>query len=354
MNKLLFLAIAAGAALPAQTVTVCPSDHTNVANGSTSSPNLPYAYGISRVQAVYESWDLLRTTGNPNGMVNGSQITRIGFRCDGNATNQGYQLQLEVSMASTNKTAADLSGTYATNYTSGTPTTVFGPALFTLPTLTGASTVWLTLSTPHTFNASENLLLEWKVSANSNGNSSFTYRLDRGTFVSPTAVGASGCQHSGGQIPTLSLTSVQIGRNLGMYLRQGPRSSLVALFVNVNAPMPSPYPLTLFIPTISPTCTGQIDLTGVLSTTSTTNTSGNHNWNVTIPNDRIWWNDALVTAQCVCFDFFSPGGAVVSNAAEVEIGIDPAVTYIYSQGDPNAISGSIARNYGIVTMFEYQ
>ncbi len=42
-------------ALAAQTPAVFPSDHASIANGASSTYWFPYAYGVSRIQAVLET-----------------------------------------------------------------------------------------------------------------------------------------------------------------------------------------------------------------------------------------------------------------------------------------------------------
>jgi hypothetical protein len=67
-----------------------------------------------------------------------------------------------------------------------TPTTVFGPGLFTLPNLRDPSSplpngvFWLTLATPFVFNpANGNLVVEYRIYGNSAGGAAFLYYLDR-------------------------------------------------------------------------------------------------------------------------------------------------------------------------------
>ena len=158
-------------ALPSQGIAVFPSDHAAITNGDSYTDWFPYAYGVSRVMAIYEAWDLTVPAGRP--------ITRIGFRQEDTWFSAGKQLQLQVLMAPTDKTADDADATYANNYFAA-PTSVFGPALFSLPDLGNVGNpnpdgnmVWLTLTTPYTPVAGKNLIVEFRVLANNNAGAAF-------------------------------------------------------------------------------------------------------------------------------------------------------------------------------------
>jgi hypothetical protein len=333
--------------LSAQTVVTFPSDHANIANGSTSVSNFPYSSGVSRTMAVYESWDLL--------VPNGTPITRIGFRRDGTASLTARSLMLEVRMGTTAHTAASLGSNFDNNYSSP-PTTVFGPALYSLPTITGSpggQQIWLTLTTPYVFNAASNLLVEWRITANSNGNASFSYALDRGTFDSPLVSGPVGCPSSGGQTPDLQSTRAAIGQNWRLSLTHAPASSLTFWLATVNSPLVSPYPLASIVPGIAPACTGQIDLGSVAVVNVLTSGSGAYTWNIPVPNERVRWHDAIIASQCASLDLFAPGGVVVSNGDQIQFGIVPANSIIIGAGNASAATGTVTRNHGIVTLFEY-
>ncbi|MBK8100669.1 MAG: hypothetical protein IPK26_26575 [Planctomycetes bacterium] len=340
---------AATACVLAQTVTF-PSDHTAIPDGSTSQNWFPYSYGISRMQAVYERWDL--------GIPAGRMITRIGFRADPNVVSFGRSLQLEVRMGRTNRDADTLDPTYAANW-AATPTTVFGPALFTLPDLNnpmnpnpGGPNAWLNLTTPIAMPASGNLLVEWRILANNNGGASFPYELDVATFVSPIVQGVPGCPHSGNQVPTLQSQPVHVGGAWYDQLYGAPASQFALLVVNVNSPLTTPFPLSAFVPGISPSCQGQVAPGNLFTLGAFTDGGGGAWFTTAIPNDRLF-NDTILATQAVCFDFFAPGGIVVSNAEQVQIGIDPASSVLWSQGDANATTGSVYYHWGPVTLFAH-
>ncbi|MDO8349088.1 MAG: hypothetical protein Q7T30_02550, partial [Planctomycetota bacterium] len=65
-------------------------------------------------------------------------------------------------------------------------------------------------------------------------------------------------------------------------------------------------------------------------------------------------NDVTLSSQVASLDYFAPGGVVVSNGDQMQIGIDPAMSVIYSQGNATAASGSVWQHYGVVTHFAWQ
>jgi hypothetical protein len=337
-------------ALPAQAPVVFPSDHATVTNGSSSVTWFPYSYGISRQMAVYESWDL--------GIPAGHQITRIGFRADGTTIAYGESLQLQVRMGQTDRTAQSLLNNFDNNWF-GTPTTVFGPAVFAMPDLNNVLSpnpdgpiIWLTLTTPFTFDPSRNLLVEWRVFANTNGGASFSYALDVGSFLSPVVSGPLGCQHSGGQIPDLESRPTKVGGTWYNDLYQAPANQPVILFLNVGLPLTAPFSLAPLFAGIPAACTGQVSPISLFSLTQVTGSSGYELFSVPIPNDRVF-NDLLLSSQAFCFDFFQPGGVAVSNGDQVQIGIDPAMTVLYHQGSATNPTGSLYQNFGVVTLFDH-
>lgn len=346
LRTLPLLLVAAGASAQA----VFPSDHAAVSNGSGSQSWFPYSYGVSRMMALYESWDL--------GVPASHQITRIGFRADGTTIAYGKSLQLEVRMGTTDRTHSNMLSNFDNNYLAS-PTTVFGPALFTMPDLNNVLNpnpngpiIWLTLATPFTFDPSHNLLVEWRVYANNNGGAAFNYTLDSATFLSPIISGPLGCQHSGNQIPDLSSRPTKVGGSWIVDLYQGPANQPVIFFINVGLPLTPPFSLAPLFGGIPAACTGQVSPISLFSLPGTTGSSGYTNFIVPIPNDRTF-NDVTLSTQAFCFDFFSPGGLVVSNGDQMQIGIDPAMSVLWHQGNATNATGSVYQNYGVVTLFDH-
>lgn len=335
---------------PAQGIATFPSDHAPLANGQGWDGQFPYSFGVSRIIVLYETWDLA--------VPGGHQITRIGFRSEPGMLSYGRSLFLEVRMGRTTRDTADLiTSSFDANYL-GPPTTVFGPAMFTLPDLNNVLNpnpsgqyVWLDLTTPYTFDANVNLLVEWRVAANSNGGASFTYALDGAAFVSPITSGPPGCQHSGGQIPVLASLPTKVGGTWANTLSAAPANQLAFLLVNVGTPLLSPFSLAPF--GVQAACTGQVTPSGLFSLSAVSSPYGSNYWYVPVPNDRTL-NDLILSSQVFCLDFFSPGAFVVSNGEQVQIGIDPAMSLLVAQGSSAAaMPTSVYGHYGIVTLFDY-
>jgi hypothetical protein len=342
--------VALTGAAAAQNVATFPSDHAAIPNGRGSIYWFPYSYGVSRMMAVYESWDVTVPAGR--------QINRIGVRGEGTTLSYGKSLQLEVRMGQTEKTSANLLSNYDANYF-GAPTTVFGPALFTLPDLNNVlnpnpngNMVWLNLTTPYTFDPTKNLLVEWRILANNNGGASFQYYLDSADFESPITTGPQGCQHSGSQIPELLSRRTAVGDTWYCDLSNAPANQLAIWFVNVSQPLVPQYSLAALLPGIAPACQGQVGFNNLFSVSATTGSSGYEVFSVPIPNRRVF-NNLILSSQVLCSDFFAPGGFVVSNGDQIEIGIEPATAIIYHQGSATNATGSVALNgaINVVTLF---
>lgn len=327
--------------LLAQASIVFPSNHTNIQNGSSYNPSWPFSNGITRVQFVYEDWDL--------SLPNNTPITRIGFRQDGAQSGASHLLQLEVRMGGTNATASNLSSTYDNNYV-GAPAIVVPQGVFTLPTLNSgspSSIVWVNLTTPYMY-TSGNLLVEFRVYGNNNANSAFTYPLDVATFVSTVTAGVQGCQNSGGQRAVLTSNPTQVGNYWYLSLSSAPANTPLALFVAPDQQLSAPYSLQSL--GLDPSCMGQLPLANFASFSGSTNSGGGASWQVQVPNN-LAFNNFTISSQAAILDFFVPGSLVVSNADQVQFGIAPACSMLYSQGSATAATGSVLNNFGIVTLF---
>lgn len=332
-------ALLLAASLAAQSV-VFPSTHATITNGASSIDWFPLSSGISRQQIVYEAWDLNIPANTP--------ITRIGFRHDPSYSSVARQVQMEVRVGSTLATSTNIGTNFDGNF-AGTPTTVFPTGLFTLPAFTTQTggTFFINFTTPYVYTGG-NLLVEFRVFANNNGNQSFSYGIDRALYVSPVTNGVAGCQHSGNQTPSLQHYPTAIGANWQIALNSAPANTPIALFVAAGQPMSTPYSLANI--GLQPTCFGQLPLTGLSSFGSTTGSSGNASWNVPVPNN-LALNNFVISAQVVAIDFFSPGTLVVSNASQVQFGVNPAASIVYSTGSATATTGSVYTSYCPVTFF---
>ncbi len=353
MTKLPTLfSVMVGCALTAQTTTIFPDEYVAVPEGPFSSTNLPLSFGTSRVQVLYEGVDLA--------IPAGQQISKIGFREDGTTVvSLGRALQLEIRMGYSQETAASMGTNFANNYSS-TPVTVFGPGLYQLPDLRDPSNplpngqFFIDLAVPFTYDPAQgNLVVEYLVFGNNGGGTSWTYRIDRGDFYSPVTYGPVGCAGQNGT-PNLTAQPVRPGLSYSTSVTSAPGSSFGVLVMKPGANLVTPYSLQSFLPGIDPTCTGQIDITNALTLTGISSSSGARNWSFVIPNDPTF-NDFDWASQAVFFDFFAPGGAIVSNGAHVLTGVRPRTSILRASGPPQfATTGSVQRNYNPITLFVHQ
>jgi hypothetical protein len=354
-NRLLptTLLLLAGAAA-AQTTVPFPAEYSAVAEGPLNAPNLPLANGVSRTLVVYERVDLA--------IPANATVTHLGFRQDGTLTQMdaGRALQLEIRVGYTTRTAATLSTTFDSNFAAA-PTTVFGPGLFQLPNLRDAANplpggaFFIPLATPFVFApaADQNLLVEYRVLGTSSGGAAFTYRLDRADFFSPVALGPAGCAHSGGTTPTLAVTPVRIGSSLTVTLANAPANSFAFVAVQLGGQLVAPFALDALIPGIAAACRGQVAPGALTTLSGVTSSAGGLSLSYAIPNSPSL-NDLTLPHQAVLFDFFAPGGLVVSNGAQVQVGIRPRTSVVSAQGPANVATGTLQTNYCPVAFFRYQ
>lgn len=329
------------AALMAQNSVIFPSDHTNIANGESSINWFPFSHAAPfRAQIVYEDWDL--------GIAPGTPITRIGFRQDGTVTSASHEVMLEVSMGVSNGTSETLCSSFASNF-AGPPTVVRPQSLFVVPALTGTEPIaWIDLPAPHYVYQGGDLLVEFCVASNDNGNAAWDYRLDMANYVSTVTAGVPGCLHTGGQRPTLQSSPGRVGGNWDIELSNAPVNVPIAIFISPGQQMVAPYGLGTLA--LDPSCMGQLPQNDFISFGGVSDVNGGASWSVPIPNWLIF-NDAYMTSQVVACDMFSTGQLVVSNADEVQFGIDPASTILIGMGSTNLVFGDLYPHYGVVTLF---
>jgi hypothetical protein len=348
------VAVTAAAGLAAQQTAVFPAEYTAVAEGPNNSPNLPLANGSSRVMVVYDRADMA--------VPDGASITQLGFRQDGTLTamDTGRALQLEIRMGWTTASATAPSTTFDTNY-DAPPVTVFGPGLFQLPNLRDASNplpngqLFVPLAAPFVYApAGRNLVVEYRVSGNSGGGSSFNYRLDRADFYSPVLTGSPGCATSGNQVPVLNANPTRIGQTLTLTGTTGPANSFGVIAIDVGGRLAAPFPLDVVFGGIAPTCTGQLLPVNLATLGAATTTTGGFTASYAIPNVPAL-NDLWVAHQALLIDVFAPGGLVVSNGVEVQIGIRPRTSIVAAQGLPSQLTtGTLNANYAPVAFFTWQ
>ncbi len=355
MQRVLGLALAAavvtaGSAV-SQNYTVFPSDHTGVGPnltlpGASYVASNPYWYGVARQMMFYDHWDLH--------IPNGRSISRIGFPRDPGLSSTGYGILLKVQMGQSTLSLANVSTTFATNFTT-TPTNVFANAtgaakIFTLPNLgtPGVDTVWLPLDAPFTFNASQSLVVDFQVSANQNGNNAFNYYLDSaGVLSADTSIGQA-CMTSGGATPRLTSSSTYVGGNWALAISSAPSTTPMILFVGVAPQNPGIaldiIGMTGCLLSVDPQWTG-----GYVS-----NSGGYYNWNFPVPNNRALFGGRLYSQVAMLDVFANSFGWITSNGDDLQLGIQPQATLIYGgQGNAQATTGNLATNFGLITIFDH-
>ncbi len=326
--------------LAAQTTATFPSELQGL-TGGTVEGQWPLGYGISRTQAVLE-----RIAMN---IPNGRQISQLRLRQKEGYTLASRLLQVSIYMGGTDKTAATAGSDFLANYSNGTPRTlVFGPAVLTLPAFAAsqspAGQVLIPLTTPYTYNANENLVLEFVITANNNANQPFNYYVDAGYFTSPVTSFGTGCLTSANQIPLLTGTGGYYGSSVAFSLSRAPANSTLYFNLNLNPTTPLPGG-----PFGAPGCTlldGQ--MAGFLSTAA----GGSYNNSIPIPNDPGFYGLTLY-GQAMIFDLFANQlGFAASNGVQIEVGRLPPMAKIYAAGS-TATVGSVQRQTGPMIFFDH-
>lgn len=343
--RLAFGLLLGGTAL-SQNTTVFPSDHATIANGGEQTAGIPVSWGISRMAFVYDDHDLVIPAGRT--------ITALGFRQDGSTASTGHTIQLELRIGPAATASTNTSGTF-TNNQAAPPQTVYGPAPFVLPTFTTATSgapLWVTLTTPYVYTGG-NLWVEWVVSGNSNGNTFFSYALDRALAEYPKVQGQQGCLNSANTRGLLQTGNAIVGGSLGTTLNAMPAGSLGILVAELSPLLP-PFSLAPLFPGIDPTCQAQVLLGPAGVALGYVAVAGGAGWTWPIPNN-LALNDVIVSSQAIGLDPPSPGGVVVSNATQIQIGIQPAASLVRADGpgSTTAAFGNVYTNWSPVTFFQH-
>lgn len=329
-----------------QSVVVFPSDHTDQANvagqrsieGSSYSYHFPFSYGVSRCQLAIDNRDLTIPAGR--------QITKVGVTKDGGRTSTGTLIELEILMGQPTLTLSQVGSDFMNNYQGGTPTTVFTKQIFSLPDLGGTPAVeefFVPFGTPFVFDASRILITEYKVTATAPSNQAFNYWLDRATALVGQRSYGVGCT-TGTALPTLRSTATKIGANWTLQA-----SNLMA-----NASAMWLMGTQCFEPGIPldalgfPGCFALVDPLAAVSG-FTTSASGALNLSLAIPNQYSLVG-ANLYSQVAAGNVF---GLTISDGDEMTVTIDPLGVAVYASGSASAVTGSVSRNYGLITYFEH-
>lgn len=333
--------LALPAAAFAQNTAVFPIENTSTEGGSTES-YFPYGYGISRCQVVLDRQAL--------NIPNGRQITDISLRQKPGYTTTARLLQMSVFMGGTDKTSANAGADFLANYSNGTPRTqVFGQAIFNLPALTATQAPYglctLHLTTPYTYNANENLVIEFAITANNNANSAFTYYTDAGYYISPVTNFGTGCLTSANQVPSLNGSGGYLNSSVGFSLTAAPANSTLYFHMNMVPSTP-----IAGGPFGAPGCTLLVNpLAAVLATAP----GGSFYYNVNIPNSPVYYG-LNIYGQAIIFDLFANAmGFAASNGTRIEVGRLPPMAKIIATSSATATTGSVSRNSGPILVFTH-
>lgn len=348
----LFFALTLGSIQAQTPTTIFPSNYASnglypaVTEGPRDSGATPFGQ-VGRHLFLYESRDLT--------LAAGQLINRIGYREDASRTvvDSGHSIQLEVWMGYSANTAGTINQTFDLNYNTpaGGPTLVFGQAIYSLPNLRDTTAplsngqFWLDLTTPFLFDPNQgNLVVEYRVYANSNGNATFNYRLDAANWHSPRAQGPASCGTM-----QIAFRPTRVGTSMYLDLSSAPSSTAAAVALHPAALLQAPSPT----PLLPPGCNVQIDVASAALLGVFTNAGGNASLRVPIPNDPALFGNMDIAAQAVAIDTFAPGGFDVSNGAQIRLAEDLAASMLTRSGAPLAgPTGSRVRNYCPVTFFQ--
>lgn len=342
-------------ALTAQTTSVFPSYAANV-DGQTNTAYHHLSSGVTRFQYVYDKAELT--------IPNAAAITGIGYRqdCATRVASTGYRLQMEIKMGATTKAQDALSATFANNYIAANPPhVVFTKQLWDLPsmpaptaTLPAPSTnkIAIPLSTPHTYDASNNLLVEFLVYATNNGNAQFAYYLDTMTHQSTSSQYGIGCTNSQNTVPLLNANTPALGSNWSTALTKATNVAPTGFFIGSGNQSWNGSPLPLDLGTFgAPGCTLHVDYQVVVG--ATTNASGNVTLNIPTPQNLLL-NGASLYVQAASYDPFANNfGIVTSNGVKTTFGYPARSGGVYATGNVNATTGSVFANDGLVALFTY-
>lgn len=343
-----FVPVFLACGLAAQTVKTFPFDHANL-EGSSSITNRPLSAGVSRVQIIYSKWRL--------GLPNGAQIARVGFRPDMAGTGSGQQIQLEIWMGHSDNLGTGVSTTFDNNPVAPV-VRVYDRQVYALPTVPSVATgpnpttIWIPLDRTFAYDASHNLLVEYRIFANSNGNAAFSYRLDNATFVSDTSTFGTACATSSSRMPAITTQPAAIGSSLSLALANGPASSSGVLIVGSSNSTWNGIPLPLSLTSLgAPGCTLQVAIDA--SVGIVTNTSGNFSASLPIPGVLGLYGRTLYFQAALADLFANSAGFVTSASASTTLGAQPQSTMLVATGSTTATTGTRTNVSGIVATFEY-
>lgn len=343
----------------AQNTVVAPADYTTIEAESWSS-DLPFSGGITRYQVVYHRDYLL--------LPNAAMITATGVRPDGLRSSTGQRIQLEIWFGHTTKFGVTgtnrLTSTFDTNY-DGSLTRVFDLKTVTLPNLTPPATppsttpVMVTLDRPFTYDATRNLVVEYRVFANDNANNRFTYAIDTGFGMATNTRFGQSCPTSTGRLPTHLTTGpklheLAVSRGWRLFVSNGAASSPAAVFMGIDNSNSFGLPLPFDLAVIgAPACFLNVELR--LSMPVALDSSGALSTGITAPPDPRLYRSTIYTQVAMVDVFANNLGVITTNGASSTVGADYQLTSFafLAVGNANATVGNVTTS-GVVSLFQYQ
>ncbi len=346
--RLVPLAVTLASALAAQSVAIFPRDH-QTREGSTSSTSWPFSNGVLRAQMIYSNWRF--------DVPNGARIQRVGVRPDLSGTGAGKIVQLELLMGHGQTIGTAVSTTFASNYILPA-SVVYTPKQLSLPTIGAAASgpqttyVWVPLDTPFPYDATKNLIVEYRVTANNNGNAAFSYRSDVATYVSTTTTYGAACATSGARLPTVSAGAALVGSNWTISIANGPSSTAGVLFLGASNTSYGAIPLPFGLDFLgAPGCQLHTSIEATLP--ATTGTSGSGSVTIPVPSLPPLTGTTFYVQAALADLFANSLGLVTSRSASASIGINPLATLVAATGNAGATTGSRTASFGLVSVFEY-
>jgi hypothetical protein len=204
------------------------------------------------------------------------------------------------------------------------------------------------LDAPFTYNNRENLIVDWHSHANGNGNQAFAYYMDYAAANSPVAEFGMACRTSGNLTPRCFFSPSVVGGSCTVNLQNSSGSSPTSLLLGVTR-QPNSIPLDAIG---MPGCFLHVET--FLSVATVTSASGSASNSFPIPNELFYIRRSLV-AQHVSADLFANNlGLITSNGAHVTLGVNPLLTVVVATGSTTATTGTVYRDNGSVSVFEYQ
>ena len=337
----------------AQKVSIFPKDHTSQ-EGIESSNVGPLSRGVNRSLFLYDSSKI--------DMPTGSDITKVGFRQDGeSALAAGFRLQIEIFMGVSSLTPSAAKTRLKDNY-DGDRTTVLTKRVVDLPAFAkpvappSTNLVLLALDKPFKHDAKKNLVLEYVVFANTNQNRTFVYPMDFARYLRPLDSFGAGCKGSNDKAAVLTSKTASSGVTWRLDITSGlPATAALVAIGDSKDKLFGTVPLPLALDGLGAVgCNLYVDMAFLLVTA--TDTRGNASILLPMP-DLVGLYGTTFYAQAILADVFANSlGLTTTNAASVYVHEPPQVARVTRANASNDGAGFVDRMIQgqLLTAFEYR